>query len=218
MTRNSWPWPPGPGRDFRASVRRIQRHNILVVGSFIIGLDVDEPGIGRRIALPGTRLWDRMRSEGRIPLDTFPQDWQYYTLTFPVARYKRLSQDQAIDEMLACDRHFYAMPRILGRLWRCVWHRRQPLINLFGSLSYGRIWNSTAKPTRTSAASARHGGPRLRSGIPVSPARLPHRFTDSQAARVWPTAHTLQSRPFPVLWSIIGAALLVAINHLFYGR
>ena len=64
------------GRDFRASVRRIQRHHILVVGSFIIGLDVDEPGIGRRIAdvatqygvdnlntlfltpLPGTRLWD----------------------------------------------------------------------------------------------------------------------------------------------------------------
>src|SRR5512137_607327 len=35
------------GRDFRASVRRIQRHNILVVGSFIIGLDVDEPGIGK---------------------------------------------------------------------------------------------------------------------------------------------------------------------------
>jgi radical SAM superfamily enzyme YgiQ (UPF0313 family) len=28
-------------RDFRASVRRIQRRNILVVGSFILGLDVD---------------------------------------------------------------------------------------------------------------------------------------------------------------------------------
>ncbi len=38
------------GRDFRASVRRIQRHNILVVGSFIIGLDIDEAGIGKRIA------------------------------------------------------------------------------------------------------------------------------------------------------------------------
>ena len=38
------------GRDFRASVRRIQRHGILVVGSFIIGLDVDKPGIGRHIA------------------------------------------------------------------------------------------------------------------------------------------------------------------------
>jgi radical SAM superfamily enzyme YgiQ (UPF0313 family) len=38
------------GRDFHASVRRIQQHNILVVGSFIIGLDIDELGIGRRIA------------------------------------------------------------------------------------------------------------------------------------------------------------------------
>jgi len=72
------------GRDLRASVRRIQRHDILVVGSFIIGLDVDEPGIGGRIAkvasrygvdnlnvlfltpLPGARLWDQMKSEGRV--------------------------------------------------------------------------------------------------------------------------------------------------------
>src|SRR5512137_2184178 len=90
------------GRDFRASVRRIQRHNILVVGSFIIGLDVDEPGIGRRIAeeanrlgldtlnalfltpLPGTRLWDEMKAEDRVALGVYPDDWKYYTLTFPV--------------------------------------------------------------------------------------------------------------------------------------
>ena len=44
------------GRDFRASVRRIQRHNILVVGSFIIGLDVDEPGIGQQIAEAASQL------------------------------------------------------------------------------------------------------------------------------------------------------------------
>ncbi|KKL72606.1 hypothetical protein LCGC14_2083240, partial [marine sediment metagenome] len=37
-------------RDFRASVRRIQRHRIGVVGSFIMGLDTDEHGIGRQIA------------------------------------------------------------------------------------------------------------------------------------------------------------------------
>ena len=35
------------GRDFPASVRRIQRHGMPVMGSFIIGLDVDKPGIGR---------------------------------------------------------------------------------------------------------------------------------------------------------------------------
>jgi radical SAM superfamily enzyme YgiQ (UPF0313 family) len=142
------------GRDFRASVSRIQRYGILVVGSFIIGLDVDEPGIGKRIAeaarqygvdnlnvlfltpLPGTRLWDQMKSEDRIALDMFPEDWKYYTLTFPVARYKHLSLDGISDEMLSCDRTFYSMPRILRRIWGSLWGRRQPLISLVGNLSY----------------------------------------------------------------------------------
>jgi radical SAM superfamily enzyme YgiQ (UPF0313 family) len=142
------------GRDFRASVRRIQRHGILVAGSFIIGLDIDEPGIGKRIAeaagrygvdhlnalfltpLPGTRLWDQMKSEDRIALDTFPEDWKYYTLTFPVTRYKNLSLDGIIGEMISCDREFYSMQRIMGRVWSSLWRRRKPLISLAGNFSY----------------------------------------------------------------------------------
>jgi radical SAM superfamily enzyme YgiQ (UPF0313 family) len=141
-------------RDFRASVQRMQRHNILVVGSFIMGLDVDEPGIGKRIAevagqygvdnlnvlfltpLPGTRLWDQMKSQGRIVLDTFPEDWKYYTLAFPVARYKHLSLDGIIKEMISCDRIFYSMPRILRRVWGNLWRWRGPLITLVGNFSY----------------------------------------------------------------------------------
>ena len=142
------------GRDFRASVRRIQRHRILVVGSFILGLNVDEPGIGRRIAkvadhygvdilntlfltpLPGTRLWDEMKKQDRIALDEFPKDWNYYTLTFPVARYRHLSLNGIINEMIACGRTFYSLPLILRRVWRSVRQRRQPLISLVGNLSY----------------------------------------------------------------------------------
>ena len=142
------------GRDFRTSVRRIQRHGILVAGSFIIGLDIDEPGIGKLIAevagrygvdnlnalfltpLPGTRLWDQMKSEDRIALNTFPEDWKYYTLTFPVARYKNLSLDGIIGEMTSCDRDFYSMQRILRRVWSSLWHRRRPLISLVGNFSY----------------------------------------------------------------------------------
>jgi radical SAM superfamily enzyme YgiQ (UPF0313 family) len=142
------------GRDIRASVQRIQRYNILVVGSFIIGLDVDEPGIGEQIAdtagrygmdnlnvlfltpLPGTRLWDQMKADGRIALNTFPEDWKYYTLTYPVARYKNLSLDAAIREMISSNRIFYSIPRILRRLCGNVWRRRSPLIGLVGNLSY----------------------------------------------------------------------------------
>jgi radical SAM superfamily enzyme YgiQ (UPF0313 family) len=142
------------GRDFRASVRRIQRHNIMVVGSFIIGLDIDRPGIGERIArvarqygidslnvlfltpLPGTRLWDQMKADGRIVLSDFPEDWKYYTLTYPVARYSHLSLNAAIQEMISCNRSFYSVPRVLRRLCSNVWQRRAPLISFVGNLSY----------------------------------------------------------------------------------
>ena len=46
--------------------------------------------------LIGTRLWDQMKSEDRIALDTFPEDWKYHTLTFPVARYKNLSYESPL--------------------------------------------------------------------------------------------------------------------------
>ena len=127
---------------------------MLVAGSFIIGLDIDQPGIGKCIAeaasrygvdnlnalfltpLPGTRLWDKMKSEDRIALDTFPEDWKYYTLTFPVARYNNLSLEGIIGEMISCDRAFYSMQRILRRVWRSLWQRRKPLISLVGNFSY----------------------------------------------------------------------------------
>jgi radical SAM superfamily enzyme YgiQ (UPF0313 family) len=141
------------GRDFRASVRRIQRHNILVMGSFIIGLDVDDAGIGERVArtakqygvdsmnvlfltpLPGTRLWDQMKSEDRITLDAYPEDWRFYTLTFPVARYQRLTSDAVMEEMEDSNRAFYSMPGVALRFWSSFWQWRKPLINLVTNLS-----------------------------------------------------------------------------------
>jgi radical SAM superfamily enzyme YgiQ (UPF0313 family) len=124
------------------------------VGSFIIGLDIDEPGIGKRIAevasqygvdslnvlfltpLPGTRLWDQMKADGRIALNTFPEDWKYYTLAYPVARYRNLSLDAVIQEMISCNRKFYSIPRVLRRLCSNVLHRRAPLISFVGNFSF----------------------------------------------------------------------------------
>jgi radical SAM superfamily enzyme YgiQ (UPF0313 family) len=142
------------GRDLCQSVRRIQRHNMLVVGSFIIGLDSDERGIGRRIAeaaraygvdilnalfltpLPGTRLWDRMKSQNRIAADNFPQDWKYYTLGFPTARYKHFSWADMLAEMISCDRSFYSLWRIFRRVAGSLLRRRRPLLALVSNLSY----------------------------------------------------------------------------------
>ena len=141
------------GRDLKASVQRIQRHGIMVAGSFIMGLDVDRQGIGRQIAataidygvdtlnamfltpLPGTELWKKMELEGRIAANRFPDDWQYYTLTYPVAKYMHLSWGDLIKENETCSREFYAYARIMRRFFRSVRQRRQPWLTLVGNLS-----------------------------------------------------------------------------------
>ena len=144
------------GRDIPASVRRIQSHKIQVAGSFVIGLDVDGPGIGRRVAetacrygvdmlnvlfltpLPGTRLWDQMNAEERIVLNDFPRDWDHYTLGFPVVQYKHLSVNGSIDEVDTCTQEFYSTRRIVERVVRDVRGRRQPLSSLVSSLAARR--------------------------------------------------------------------------------
>ena len=143
-------------RNLNEAVRRIQKHGILVAGSFIIGLEGDRPGIGRLIAdtaerygvdflnvlfltpLPGTRLWGEMEAEGRMTRSQFPSDWSYYTLTYPVTRYVGLTSNQAVFEMLSCSKRFYSIPRLLRRLWRNLWRGQSLQIGFAGGLSYKR--------------------------------------------------------------------------------
>ena len=145
------------GRDFHASVRRIQRHGLLVVGSFIIGIDTDQPGIGEEIAraareygldaanvlvltpLPGTRLYAQMEREGRIRSNNYPEDWKYYTLTYPVANYAHLTWAEVVEEVNRFHDRFYSYPQILRRMLQVAGSTRSPrtfLVALVGNLSY----------------------------------------------------------------------------------
>ncbi len=142
------------GRDLRVSVRRLQRHGILVVGSFIMGLDADHRGIGKQIAdaaerygvdllnvllltpLPGTRVWEQMESQGRIAANSFPEDWKYFTLTFPVARYKHMSWARIIREMDACNRQFYRLPQVLRRIGNSLRRKHGLLLTAVSNLSF----------------------------------------------------------------------------------
>jgi radical SAM superfamily enzyme YgiQ (UPF0313 family) len=159
------------GRDFASSVRRIQRHKIIVAGSFIMGLDTDEPGIGMRIAetatkygvdmldtlfltpLPGTRLWDEMQSQDSIAAASFPEDWKYYTLTLPVGRYKHFSCENIINEMETCDGTFYSLWNISRRVWGSIWQRRLPVMSLVGNLAYRSSLRLNRKAWRAFLAS-----------------------------------------------------------------
>lgn len=151
------------GGNIRGSVARIHRHGICVVGSYIMGLDCDQAGIGNRIAsaandagidmlnvliltpLPGTRLWNEMAAGDRIVANRFPQDWKYYTLAHPVAEYRHLSWAQLRAEMTNCWQSFYSPTRILARTWKATREFRSPLVMLIGSLSYRKNYRDETR-------------------------------------------------------------------------
>jgi radical SAM superfamily enzyme YgiQ (UPF0313 family) len=138
------------GRDLRASVRRIQRHGISVMGSFIAGIDTDTRGIGESIAraareygidaanlliltpLPGTKLYAQMEGEGRIRSNDYPGDWRYYTLTHPVADYKNFSWTELVEEVNLFSDRYYSYPQILWRMLRFA--RNRPRLKTFLAL------------------------------------------------------------------------------------
>jgi radical SAM superfamily enzyme YgiQ (UPF0313 family) len=145
------------GRDLRASVRRIQSHGILVVGSFIMGIDTDRKGIGEIIAraadqysvdmasvliltpLPGTELYADLERQGRITANRYPEDWQYYTLAYPVAQYKHFTHAELVEEMQLFNELFYSYPQILRRvalIARHTWSLKRVLVGLAANLTY----------------------------------------------------------------------------------
>lgn len=141
-------------RNLKESVKRMHKYGLSVVGSFIIGLDIDEPGIGRKIAetashykidilnsmmltpLPGTDLWNNFHAQNRIAVNKYPDDWKYFTLTYPVAKYKNLTQLEMIDEEENCSRIFYSKTNILYKLLKNFILWRNPIATLLTSLSY----------------------------------------------------------------------------------
>jgi radical SAM superfamily enzyme YgiQ (UPF0313 family) len=141
-------------QDIKIAVRRIHKHGIAIVGSFIIGLDVDKKNVGKLIAstaqqygldtinvvfltpLPGTRLWEEMDAKNRVIMKGSRSDWRYFTLTFPVARYNHLSWREMLEEKEECFRTFYSYAAIFRRICSCVFHFRNPVLPLFSNLSY----------------------------------------------------------------------------------
>ncbi|HEX2958449.1 MAG TPA: radical SAM protein [Chitinispirillaceae bacterium] len=140
--------------EMRDSVRCIQKHGISVLGSFILGLDIDGKGCGKQIAstarsygldvlnvmvltpLPGTRLWKTMEAENRLIEGVFPRDWKYFTLTFPVARYKSLTWKEIVAERECSYREFYSYWNILYRVIRSFLHRGKASVVLISNLVF----------------------------------------------------------------------------------
>jgi radical SAM superfamily enzyme YgiQ (UPF0313 family) len=109
------------GRDYAAVARRLHDLGVMINGSFVFGMDDDDPSVFRRTVdwaiahgittatfhiqtpYPGTRLFARMEAEGRL----LTRDWDRYDTRQVVFRPARLSAEALKDGYDWAYREFY---------------------------------------------------------------------------------------------------------------
>ena len=143
---------------YRENIERIRRHGIGIVGSFILGLDTqnmatvaddilrfaeetDLDALNPTIItpLPGTRDYAKYDAEGRILFKNYPQDWERYTLAFPVTSMPHVSgaglMRRYVDVL-----QFFRPEHVAARYWRtyetvspeAAWH----------TFLWNRVWSN----------------------------------------------------------------------------
>ena len=118
---------------YRQVFRKIQRHGIGVIAGLIFGWDTDtRESIARRASfarhcgadsfqtsvltpLPGTDLFNKVKSEGRLLYTNFPEDWQRYDYFEPTIRHPLLDTKTLDEASGMAIRRIYSMP------W--IWYR-----------------------------------------------------------------------------------------------
>ncbi len=97
---------------YKNIVRKFHEYGIGVAGSFIFGNDDDEKDIFKRTAdfvleskmdasqasvltpLPGTKLYKKLKEEGRILFTNYPHDWSYYDVSNIVFKPKNMTPQE----------------------------------------------------------------------------------------------------------------------------
>jgi radical SAM superfamily enzyme YgiQ (UPF0313 family) len=143
---------------YRENVDRIRRQGIGVVGSFILGLDTqpmdtvvsdilrfaeeaDLDGLNPTIItpLPGTRDYKKYDAEGRILFKNYPQDWEKYTLAFPVTSMPHVTGAGLMKKYVEL-LQFFRPDHVAARYWRthdtvspeAAWH----------AFLWNRVWSN----------------------------------------------------------------------------
>ena len=138
------------GLDMADAISKIHRFGIEIIGSFILGLEGDDPGVFVRTMefakrhklvaaqfsvltpFPGTAVHRRLEREGRI----VDHDWSHYTMSNVVFRPQQMTALQLQQGQEYAYRRFYSIPSILKRTLTV---RRKFISRLLVNLSYRRI-------------------------------------------------------------------------------
>ena len=125
-------------QSYQEAFRRIHQHGIAIHGFFMYGMDADTPDSLRRRAefirtcgvdsarisiicpFPGTRLYERMRQEGRLRYTEFPQDWVHYHFA-GVAQQPKLMTPHVLEDLVSeGHRQIHGVGAVWSRFFRTL--------------------------------------------------------------------------------------------------
>ena len=130
--------------DYRSAIKKIHNHNMMIIGSFVFGLDTDTPDIFKKTLefvnnqgidvpdililtpFPGTPLYERLKSQDRI----LTEDWSKYDLEHVVFKPKNTTPEELQDNVNQLYKTFYSKKNILKRILKSIKLGYFPLINV----------------------------------------------------------------------------------------
>jgi len=120
--------------NFGKTIKKINSHGMIIVGSFIFGFDGDTPDIfdntikaldkwGIDMAefhiltpFPGTVLFDRLKKEGRI----LTEEWDKYTYANVVYEPKNMSKQELFEGTRKVAKNYYSIFKIFKRTFKTL--------------------------------------------------------------------------------------------------
>ncbi|MFC1848352.1 B12-binding domain-containing radical SAM protein [Chloroflexota bacterium] len=143
-------------RNYGAIISRIHDHGIGVHGAFVFGSDGDRKDIFQRTIefildskidtasftiltpLPGTRLYERLRSEGRLLRTNYPDDWRHYDFEEAVFRPRHMTPDELEEGIFQVYQHVTSRVTSLRRACNSFFQTRSlPFTAVAYSLNRG---------------------------------------------------------------------------------
>jgi radical SAM superfamily enzyme YgiQ (UPF0313 family) len=130
--------------------RKIHRHGISILGAFIFGMDTDsKQSLNERAEyilkssvdawqttiltpLPGTGLYDRLKSENRILHTNYPDDWCKYDFIEPVIEPDQMTNVELAETMQHVWAKIYNRKNVRKQFRRSVWNLKSYKIALWG--------------------------------------------------------------------------------------
>jgi radical SAM superfamily enzyme YgiQ (UPF0313 family) len=133
--------------------RKIHKHKISILGAFIFGMDSDsKQSLYERTQyilkssvdswqttiltpLPGTALYQRLKSENRIVFNNYPADWSSYDFSEPVISPKNMTTEELGKTMKDVWLKLYNRNTVRKKFYRSLWNLKSFKVAMWGYIS-----------------------------------------------------------------------------------